>query len=189
MSTHKTSKTVEWCIQMNAPESSSIGNTLGTNSIDCINDKKESSDCVPKKMNKKAKLRAMSQLLATPGPNIYVNIHNVPRKLIIFDINKVLLYRQAKSSKYIIRPYAHEFIAGMSERFTIAVWTSMTKRFAKPIIAELFPPDRAPLLFYWNQTMCRAIPADNKKDKPLFLKELSKVWDHYRRFNESNTVS
>ena len=143
----------------------------------------------PAKPNKKAKLRALAELRATPGPNEYINIYNIPRKLIIFDINKVLLFRQAKTSRYIIRPHAHEFIASMSERYTIAVWTSMTKRFAVPILAELFPPDRKPiLLFRWYQNRCRTIECANKLDKPLFLKELSKVWGEHRGFNQSNTV-
>jgi hypothetical protein len=140
-------------------------------------------------MNKKAKLRAIAELQGAPYPNALLNIYGLPRKLIIFDINKVLLFRQAKSSKYTLRPHAREFIESMSERFTLAVWTSMTKRFAVQILADIFPNEETPLLFHWYQNRCRTIEAENKVDKPLFLKELSKVWGEHSRYNDSNTVS
>jgi hypothetical protein len=94
-----------------------------------------------------------------------------------------------KAPRYQVRPYAHEFIKGMSERYTIGVWTSMTKRFAVPILAELFPPGGPQLKFQWYQNRCRAIHGDNVDDKPIFLKELHRVWGEHRMFNDSNTVS
>jgi hypothetical protein len=139
------------------------------------------------RMNKKAKLRAIAEL--RHGHNANLNIYDVPRKLLIFDVNKVLLFRQPKSPRYQVRPYAHEFIKGMSERYTIGVWTSMTKRFAVPILAELFPPGGPQLKFQWYQNRCRAIHGDNVDDKPIFLKELHRVWGEHRMFNDSNTVS
>lgn len=154
-----------------------------------VRDRPEDAAVVPTKMNKKAKLREVEKCSAVPFPNIHFNMYNRRRKLLIFDINKVLLYRQAKTSYFKVRPFAHEFIAGMSERFTLAVWTSMTKKCAKPILSELFPRDSAPLLFNWYQNRCNAIPGENVDEKPLFLKELSRVWGEYRQYNESNTVS
>lgn len=144
---------------------------------------------VQTKMNKKAKLREIEKFSSLPYPNIHFNLYNCRRKLLIFDINKVLLYRQAKTSYFKIRPYAHEFIAGMSERFTLAVWTSMTKKCAKPILAELFPRGGVPLLFNWYQNMCITIPGETVEEKPLFLKDLKCVWEQHRLYNESNTVN
>lgn len=140
------------------------------------------------KMNKKAKLRQVAELKLAQVPNRVLNVYLVPRKLLVFDINKVLLHRQAKSTYYKVRPYAYQFIAGMSERFTIAVWTSMTKKSAKPILADLFPPNHIPLLFNWYQNRCNPIPDIVPGAKPLFLKELTKVWAEYSHFNDSNTV-
>lgn len=143
----------------------------------------------PHKMNKKAKLREAAELKLSNVPNRMINMYLVPRKLLVFDINKVLLHRQAKSSFFKIRPHAYAFIAGMSQRYTLAVWTSMTKKSAKPILADLFPPQHIPLLFNWYQNRCHSIPNELVPDgKPLFLKELSKVWGEFSQFNESNTV-
>lgn len=141
------------------------------------------------KMNKKAKLRQVAELKQALVPNRVLNMYLVPRKLLVFDINKVLLHRQAKSSYFKIRPHAYAFIAGMSERYTLAVWTSMTRKSAKPILAELFPQQHIPLLFNWYQNRCNSIPNEaNPEGKPLFLKELSQVWKEFPHFNESNTV-
>ena len=141
------------------------------------------------RMNKKAKLREIAELKLANVPNRVLNMYLVPRKLLVFDINKVLLHRQAKTSFFKIRPYAYEFIAGMSQRYTLAVWTSMTKKSAKPILADLFPQQHIPLLFNWYQNRCHSIPNELIPDgKPLFLKELSKVWGEFAQFNESNTV-
>jgi len=140
-------------------------------------------------MNKKAKLREAAELKLSNVPNRILNMYLVPRKLLVFDINKVLLHRQAKSSFFKIRPHAYAFIAGMSQRYTLAVWTSMTKKSAKPILADLFPPQHIPLLFNWYQNRCHSIPNELVPDgKPLFLKELSRVWAEFSQFNESNTI-
>eukprot|EP01032_Pedospumella_encystans_P017001 gene17001-19374_t len=63
------------------------------------------------KMNKKAKLREAAELKMSNVPNRILNMYLVPRKLLVFDINKVLLHRQAKSSFFKIRPHAYAFIA------------------------------------------------------------------------------
>jgi hypothetical protein len=142
------------------------------------------------KLNKKAKLRALEQLRTAGTPNALMNVYGVQRKLLVFDINKVLLFRQARSSQYIVRPHAKDFIVSMAERYTLAVWTSMTKRLAQPILTELFEQTGVPLLFKWYQNRCRAVPSsDSPDDKPIFLKELHRVWAEHRQFHEGNTVS
>jgi hypothetical protein len=111
------------------------------------------------------------------------------KKLLIFDINKVLLYRQPKTSRYYLRPHAHEFIASMASRFNLAVWTSMTKSSGKRILDELFYSKSVPLLFHWFQNRCTAIKDKNNIDaKPIFMKKLTQVWHEHKMFNESNTV-
>ena len=146
----------------------------------------QTQDTGKHRRNKKAKVRDALVLKSLQVP---INVYGLSKKLLIFDINKVLLYRKAKTSYFTIRPYAHEFIASMAQRFILAVWTSMTSKSAKSILQVLFPLEKIPVLFRWYQPRCKTIECENKEDKPLFLKELWQVWKEYPQYNESNTVS
>jgi hypothetical protein len=73
-----------------------------------------------KKMNKKAKERAKKELLLTTMTlGIEPPIPLLPKKLIIFDLNKVLIYRQkinGDHDSFITRPHTLEFISELSKR-------------------------------------------------------------------------
>lgn len=130
-----------------------------------------------------------------------------PKRLLVFDLNKVLIYRIPHSSQYIVRPYAEEFLGAMSTCFELAIWTSMSKSSAKRILRHLFNPNRVPLLFKWYQNRCitleRPAPVINgtevdndlqsecseRPDKPIFLKNLTQIWKEYPRFSAFDTVS
>ena len=100
------------------------------------------------KRNKKQKKRDEAQLIEE---------RSMKKKLLIFDINKVLVTRKPMTTHYRIRPHAHEFVADMAERYELAVWTSMTKKCAKPILADVFPPDRFDLACRWYQNKCTVV--------------------------------
>lgn len=62
---------------------------------------------------KAAKLLLLQELQAA----IPTNIYGVAKKLIIFDLNKVLIYRPRKCSRYFqSRPHLAEFLAQLSTR-------------------------------------------------------------------------
>lgn len=76
------------------------------------------------------------------------------KKLLIFDLNKVLIYRKPFSSYHIPRPHVKDFIKGMGNRFDIGVWTSMTKKNGKKVVDSLFDEyfhSGHKLLFQWFQ--------------------------------------
>jgi hypothetical protein len=147
--------------------------------------------------------RSANKLLE--GGSLYKNnIFLVARKLMILDLNKVIIFRKQATSRYILRPHAMDFLREMAQRFTLAVWTSMSAKCAKSIINEIFTENKIPLLFRWYQPRCiRVEPPQGAKPsmeadsntyffpsaKPMFLKKLSQVWSEYREYNEHNTVS
>jgi hypothetical protein len=111
------------------------------------------------------------------------------KKLLILDVNKVLVSRNKGSQDYVPRPFVSEFLKQMSETFILAIWTSMRKNSSKKLISELFIDNGIPLLFVWYQAKCRTIPNTEIPDgKPLFCKDLEKVWKEFPSYNQENTV-
>ena len=128
------------------------------------------------------------------------------KKLLIFDMNKVLMRRRAYPNlqSYILRPHVHSFLQEMNMHFQLAVWTSMTRRRGKPIVDSLFRDLGISLLFVWFQEKCSPefLPAPSgdsaqrqtsrgagKEHLPLLTKNLEQVWYEYPSFNRFNTVS
>jgi hypothetical protein len=111
------------------------------------------------------------------------------KKLLILDVNKVLVSRNKGSQEYVPRPFVSDFLKQMSETFILAIWTSMRKNSSKKLISELFIDHGIPLLFVWYQAKCRTIPNTEIPDgKPLFCKDLEKVWKEFPSYNQENTV-
>ena len=113
---------------------------------------------------------------------------NATKLLLIFDVNKVLVHRNKGCSMFTPRPYLIEFLKEISNHFTIAVWTSMTKGAGRKVVRELFVENGIPLLFMWFQSHCRIIPNPDPDEKPSFFKDLSRVWKSYSIYNSQNTV-
>ncbi len=84
------------------------------------------------------------------------SIYDMPKKLLILDLNKVLLYRKKGSKSYIPRPHLIPFLQQMSLRFHLAIWTSMQKNSAHRLQEEIFSSNNIPLLFMWFQNRCVA---------------------------------
>ncbi len=119
--------------------------------------------------------------------------------LVIFDLNGVLLDRVFKanlgsvprdcrdhaSAKMVNRfltwrrPHCDEFLDWCFEHFTVAVWTSAAQRNARALVDYVFGKERAARLFFvFDQSHCTAVThPDPQAKKPLFLKELRRVYD------------
>lgn len=116
------------------------------------------------------------------------------RKLLIFDLNHVLLDRKPFTSQYTLRPHVASFLLEMSRHFTLAVWSSMKKstnsRELVKTVFQTYHPDpamRVPFLFSWFQNRCHPIHHTDGS-KPTFLKNLRAVWREYPEYSAENTV-
>lgn len=84
------------------------------------------------------------------------SMYDLPKKLLIMDLNKVLLYRKKGSKNFIPRPHVSHFLKEMSKRFHLAIWTSMQKHSAHRLQEEMFGNQKIALLFIWFQNRCVA---------------------------------
>ena len=86
------------------------------------------------------------------------------------------------------------FLKMLDQSFTLAIWTSATKKTAKELVKALFPKDiRARLLFVWSQDQCENLSAKemglvNSRRSIIFRKHLCDVWKSYPIWNQENTL-
>lgn len=115
------------------------------------------------------------------------------KKLIVFDLNGVLIYRQT-SYEYVIRPYALDMLNYLADRCDLAIWTSAKKTTVKRLFRTLFTADsgfcQSRFKFIWCQNRC----SKNKKasiidttisinnTKPQFWKEISLIFEEYPEY-------
>lgn len=134
----------------------------------------------------------MIDSLCELSPTIKSHRLNSPssKKLLIFDLNKVLLYRYPKTSNFVLRPFAKQFIEAMSKIYFVGTWTSLKRKYGKSIVHSVF--EGVDLHLEWYQSMCDPFPeliADSEiESKITFRKSLSKVWSSFPEFNAANTV-
>jgi hypothetical protein len=128
-------------------------------------------------------------------------IHVQP--LLIMDLNGILCHRiRHPTNPSSFRPSAANiantpviarvdlvpFLSFLDAHFTLAVWTSAKTKTAKQLVSLLFPiPVKERLLFIWGQPKCDAI-AIQGKEKLLFQKPLSRVWNEYPLWDTTNTL-
>ncbi|XP_015087457.1 uncharacterized protein LOC107030704 isoform X1 [Solanum pennellii] len=79
------------------------------------------------------------------------------------------------------------------ERFEVGLWSSAMDRNVEPILDNIMIGLRKKLVFVWDQDKCidSGFPTVEKKNKPIFLKKLKKIWENNYyggRFSESNTL-
>lgn len=113
------------------------------------------------------------------------------RVLLVLDINGVLGARgpyQPKQHKrsFYPRPHLESFLSFCLSRFEVGVWSCALR---KNIEVNIFPEDS--LLFVWDSSNStnlwprRSVVSDAK---PLFLKELSRIWSSFPCYSASNTI-
>lgn len=133
--------------------------------------------------------------------------HRSRRPLLILDMNNVLVCRafvptqaeeQPETVPYNVyattlgggrfhtwkRPNLDAFIQRCFAKYTVAVWTSAQRENANDLVDFVFGEDRKKLLFVWDQSHCEAVEGSKK---PLFKKQLARVWASYTQYNETNT--
>ncbi|RWR73131.1 hypothetical protein CKAN_00138400 [Cinnamomum micranthum f. kanehirae] len=96
------------------------------------------------------------------------------------------------------RPFCDEFLKFCFETFEVGIWSTATQRNVDGVITFIFGDFKPKLQFTWNQTHCTStlFKTLEKKDKPIFLKELKKLWDKEchslpwpkGRYSSSNTL-
>ena len=130
--------------------------------------------------------------------------------LLILDLNKVLVHRRKRRRTFHTRPFAKEFILGMSQRFQVAVWTSCSQKNGQQIVQSLF--DDIDLLFAWYCDRCvrtlvpiggykadttaietfTATSIEDREDleetKIISLKPLMSVWTEFPQYSQCNTL-
>ncbi|KAL7498463.1 hypothetical protein ACHAWT_007138 [Skeletonema menzelii] len=109
----------------------------------------------------------------------------------------------------------HQFLTLVNNRFSLAVWTSATRKTAKQLVRLLFPDEiRENLVFIWHRNFCTLVENKDKgqsqgsdaselesnsnktnksQKKPshedlIAIKSLSKVWASYPIWNATNTL-
>lgn len=134
------------------------------------------------------------------------------KPLLILDMNKLLVCRAFKPKlneefpDYVgyvheatllgkhytwKRPHLDEFLQYAFEHFEVAVWSSAWRENVDKLCEFVFTPEqRALLLFEWDQTNCDCVEPhpDPAETKPLYEKPLQKVWKHFPKYDESNTI-
>jgi hypothetical protein len=157
-----------------------------------------------------------SQLLLAKDDNSFevsfqpTNILAQRNILVVIDLNGFLYHRIFKcqhfsetelSSKvpcyrlgnfYVYpRPHYKSFLQFLFANFHVGLWSSAKKHNILRLINDEncgFPKTFLDMLtFIFDQSHCTAIPVPNSK-KPLFLKDLSIVWEKFPQWNASNTL-
>lgn len=127
------------------------------------------------------------------------------KKLLVLDVNGLLVATYHKAQKtpaekqhhvrlgnFFVyeRPGCEEFLDFCFKHFVVGVWSSAREHNVSLLVNYIFK-DLKPA-FSWHQRHCTTTAVmhpDNKK-KPIFLKELSKIWAEVDpgRFDQSNTL-
>ena len=132
------------------------------------------------------------------------------KKLLILDVNGLLLARYPKLDRNIIpqgakhgmvgrsfvfkRPFCTSFLNFCFENFHVGIWSSMMEGNVHKALDYICKgnPMQQKFMFIMHQGDCTNTGLQNpsKKESPLFLKELTKVWSRFPNglFNETNTL-
>ncbi|XP_024026493.1 uncharacterized protein LOC21406077 [Morus notabilis] len=120
------------------------------------------------------------------------------KKLLILDMNGILVHivrcyitshfaqfdKEFKDKKVYKRPHCDEFLEFCLQKFDVAIWSSRTKNNLQMVV-DMFHDLQTKLIFCWSQEECKNI---SRIGKPVFIKQLAKVWEKYAQYNETNTL-
>ncbi|XP_030949306.1 uncharacterized protein LOC115973202 isoform X1 [Quercus lobata] len=125
------------------------------------------------------------------------------KKLLILDVNGLLLALRPTDMRKtfetaIWRPSVNEFLRFCFEKFDVALWSSRSRENLDKLIEPpklthnnlIFDWFIKNLIFNWDQSHCTESGFDTLDcpSKPLFLKDLRKVWEKYEAYNAANTL-
>ncbi|XXG55538.1 hypothetical protein AAC387_Pa03g3188 [Persea americana] len=131
------------------------------------------------------------KLLGLSLPPVKAPVTCSRRKLLILDLNGLLVDMINFQSNWrrpdtIIggrlvykRPFCDGFLKFCFERFNVGIWSSRTRRNMEAVVDFLMRDDKHKILFFWDQSQCTetGFSTVENSSKPLFLKELKKIWD------------
>ncbi|XP_050910458.1 uncharacterized protein LOC127125701 isoform X1 [Lathyrus oleraceus] len=132
------------------------------------------------------------------------------KKLLIMNLNGFLLHRvhvrdtkgipKSRTADYkyryfllFKRPFSEEFMKFCLERFEVGIWSSAMEHNIDCALRCAIGSSENKLLFVWDQNKCTDSDfksLENEK-KPLFFKELKKVWSRVKKggpYSASNTL-
>ncbi|XP_071690658.1 uncharacterized protein [Rutidosis leptorrhynchoides] len=77
------------------------------------------------------------------------------------------------------RPFVKEFLKFCFERFEVGIWSSAREHNLEGVLNNVMGELKSKLLFTWDQNQCTdtGFKCLDNRDKPLFLKELSNLWE------------
>ncbi|KAL5809700.1 hypothetical protein ACOSQ3_030391 [Xanthoceras sorbifolium] len=137
------------------------------------------------------------------------------KKLIVIGLGGLLCHRICRKEKSTVpvyrspdaaygsytvyrRPYCTDFIKFCLQRFEVGIWSSAREWYMNNALDCIMVGLRSKLLFAWDQNECTnsGFSTLGNKDKPIFLKELKKIWeDKYsnlpstvRQYSSLNTL-
>lgn len=108
------------------------------------------------------------------------------KKLLILDLNGVLIDRNRETKQYVKRPQVEVFLDWCFEHFEVAVWSSAKKHNAERLALDTLGLERTKRLrFLWHQDQCTPHPTKEF----VFKKPLQKVWDIFpHHYDQTNTI-
>ncbi|KAJ7551297.1 hypothetical protein O6H91_06G009100 [Diphasiastrum complanatum] len=115
------------------------------------------------------------------------------KKLLVLDVNGLLLdtyfYRDkdllppqppdATIGNFFVykRPFCDEFLEFCLENFVVGVWSSARKHNVDNLVDYIFQGAKDQLAFMWADCTNTGLKHPENMHKPVFLKELSKLWE------------
>lgn len=126
------------------------------------------------------------------------------RKLVILDLNNILIDREFQKDKTVDnitnatrignflvwkRPHLDVFLGYLFKYFDVAVWSSVKKWNVDQLIPFIFNDYKEQLKFVWSQENCEIVEnPDPEANKPLFMKNLISVWEQFPQYDAGNTL-
>ncbi|KAL3532037.1 hypothetical protein ACH5RR_005558 [Cinchona calisaya] len=92
------------------------------------------------------------------------------------------------------RPFCAEFLKFCFERFEVGLWSSAKEHNIDYVLDCIASGIRSKFVFIWDQEECidTGFGSLDNKHKPIFLKELKKIWENRARalpfYSSSNTL-
>ena len=140
-----------------------------------------------------------------------VQQQSASKKLLVLDVNGLLVARYKRSDKVkpplnvvehgvvakthiYKRPFCDAFLQFCFENFHVGIWSSMMESNVHKVLDYIYRSSswKHQFAFVMHQKDCTNTGFKNpeKRQQPLFLKNLKKVWARFRpgEFNEENTL-
>lgn len=149
---------------------------------------------------KMQKLLYATSLLISSCIFFYIHKKTYRRKLIILDMNGLIVDKKNKKSFKIDeldvqptstsgtcfiwkRPYSDIFIDFILKNFDVAVWSSAKLHNVQSMVDFVFEDSQKKLVFIWDQTKC--IPENRGSSHNLFLKPIDEVLKFFPKYKDN----